>query len=247
MGQLAQCLPVTLKYEGLWSDNPHDPGGATMKGVTQKVYDAYRKRHGWPLRSVRYIADDELLEIYDLEYFRPIGGKDLEAGVDLVSFDYAVNSGVKRAKTALNYSDGLAGVSRVKDICNRRLSFLHGLKTWSYFGKGWGRRVADVMAKGIVMASKTPMQAKANLQIAAAEQSAAGQKKGKAALASISGSAGSTVAAQVQSTDISFWSVLGVAGLLIGVAVLLYVLVRKHEDVADVLIAASERVGEENL
>ena len=28
------ALQHVLKSEGLWSDNPADPGGATMKGIT---------------------------------------------------------------------------------------------------------------------------------------------------------------------------------------------------------------------
>ncbi|TIR82050.1 MAG: hypothetical protein E5X04_03460, partial [Mesorhizobium sp.] len=30
-GNLAACLKTVLAYEGGWSDNPKDPGGATMK------------------------------------------------------------------------------------------------------------------------------------------------------------------------------------------------------------------------
>ena len=36
------CLAFTLKYEGGRSNDPHDPGGPTMEGVTQATYDAYR-------------------------------------------------------------------------------------------------------------------------------------------------------------------------------------------------------------
>jgi lysozyme family protein len=46
----------------------------------------------------------------------------------------------------------LAPVEYVKKHSAKRLSFLHGLKTWSVFGKGWGKRVADVEAFGIRLA-----------------------------------------------------------------------------------------------
>jgi lysozyme family protein len=32
----------------------------------------------------------------------------------------------------------------VEQICQERLEFLQSLKTWGVFGKGWGRRVAEV-------------------------------------------------------------------------------------------------------
>jgi lysozyme family protein len=35
---------------------------------------------------------------------------------------------------------------------DRRLDFLQDLPTWGTFGKGWGRRVAEVKAAGLDMA-----------------------------------------------------------------------------------------------
>ena len=43
-------LPFVLRWEGGFVDHPNDPGGRTNKGVTQKVYDAWRKRQGLPVR-----------------------------------------------------------------------------------------------------------------------------------------------------------------------------------------------------
>jgi lysozyme family protein len=40
-------------------------------------------------------------------------------------------------------------------ICDERLAFLKSLKTWPVFGKGWGRRVAEVKAVALAMASTT--------------------------------------------------------------------------------------------
>ena len=40
----------------------------------------------------------------------------------------------------------------VDSICDRRLDFLKALPTWDTFGKGWGRRVAEVEAKAAEMA-----------------------------------------------------------------------------------------------
>jgi lysozyme family protein len=39
----------------------------------------------------------------------------------------------------------------VDDYSKRRLAFLVNLPTWTDFGKGWGRRVADVKAKAASM------------------------------------------------------------------------------------------------
>lgn len=41
---VAPALSRALVHEGGFSNHSADPGGATMKGVTQRVYDAYRHR-----------------------------------------------------------------------------------------------------------------------------------------------------------------------------------------------------------
>ena len=38
-------LPFILRWEGGYVNHPADPGGATNKGVIQRVYDDWRKDH----------------------------------------------------------------------------------------------------------------------------------------------------------------------------------------------------------
>jgi lysozyme family protein len=40
------ALPFVLRWEGGFVDHPNDPGGRTNQGVTQKVYDDWRRRQG---------------------------------------------------------------------------------------------------------------------------------------------------------------------------------------------------------
>jgi lysozyme family protein len=39
----------------------------------------------------------------------------------------------------------------VTRLCDQRLAFLKGLKTWPVFGGGWGRRVSEVRAAALAM------------------------------------------------------------------------------------------------
>jgi lysozyme family protein len=41
-------------------------------------------------------------------------------------------------------------------LCDERLAFLKGLKTWPVFGVGWGRRVAEVRSAALAMAAPPP-------------------------------------------------------------------------------------------
>ncbi len=146
------CLAFTLKYEGGRSNDPSDPGGRTMEGVTQATYDAYEVKKELGRKNVYTMGAPERDEIYRNEYWDRINGDALRAGEDLCVFDFAVNSGVARARDV----SAVWRTSPVNDaiggICAHRLSFLHALRTWSHFGAGWGRRVAACEALAVQMA-----------------------------------------------------------------------------------------------
>lgn len=163
-----RCLAITLAHEGGWADHPRDPGGATMKGITLATYRQYRP--GATKAHLRAITDAEVQTIYRRGYWDAVRGDDLPAGLDLVAFDAAVNSGPSRGakwlQTALGVTaDGkigpktLAAAGRadpawvIRMASDLRLHFLLGLSTWPTFGKGWQRRIDDVQARALAMAS----------------------------------------------------------------------------------------------
>lgn len=163
-------LSLVLKHEGGWANHPLDPGGATMKGVTQRVYSAWRKALGKPDQSVRYISNTELEGIYRQNYWNVVRGDDLPSGLDHPTFDGGVNSGPSRGAKWLQQAlgvkaDGIVGIATLqaamstpdkasvaRKACELRRSFLKGLKTFSTFGKGWMRRVAEVEAHSVTLA-----------------------------------------------------------------------------------------------
>ncbi len=159
-----QALKQVLKYEGGYVDHPKDPGGPTNKGVTQAVYDNWRKSQNLSIQSVRAIADSEVAAIYKNLYWDRISGDLLPSGVDFAVFDFAVNSGVSRAAKTLQgvvgvTQDGVIGPATIQatktyiamSITNRRLAFMQSLSIWSTFGKGWSARIADVKAQIIAL------------------------------------------------------------------------------------------------
>jgi lysozyme family protein len=64
-----KCLPIILNFEGGFSDIPSDHGGATNKGIIQKVYNLYRISKGLEIQSVEFISNDEVQEIYYNNYW----------------------------------------------------------------------------------------------------------------------------------------------------------------------------------
>ena len=162
------CLAVTLKQEGGYSNNPHDPGGATMRGVTQAVYNAYRRALGLPGQTVRLISDSELQDIYRRQYWEAIRGDLLPKGLDMAVFDMAVNSGVVPAIKILQKALGVPadghfglitqgalpknGGEAAARFCKLRLSFLEQLREWKFFDVDWKRRVTTIAVAAQAMA-----------------------------------------------------------------------------------------------
>lgn len=191
-----KALDFTLKFEGLWSDHPRDPGGATMKGITLAVFREWVP--GGTKAQLRNISDDLVERIYRRGYWQPINADVLASGVDACAFDYAVNSGVGRARKALKAVEGLPAAKAVRKMCASRLSFLRALRTWSTFGKGWARRVTSLEAFCLSIAG-------ANMQ---QEIAAADTKKKTAATVSVGAVGGgvSTPVVAVQDDSLLPWS-----------------------------------------
>lgn len=157
-------LSLVLAHEGGFVNHPKDPGGATNQGITQKVYDAFRDYMRLGRQSVKHIANSEVSEIYNKQYWRTIKGDSLPCGLDYAVFDFGVNSGIYRAIKYLQRwvgftgddVDGILGMvtlaavdakfqqneeAAVAQYCANRMIFLRSLSTFSVFGKGWTRRV----------------------------------------------------------------------------------------------------------
>lgn len=167
----AKCMKVVEVFEGGYVNHPKDPGGATNLGVTQAVYDSYRKKRGQKTQTVKSITNAERDTIFRFQYWDPCQGDSLPIGLDLAVFDYAINSGVGRATRSLQKmigakEDGQLGYNTLKSVqleydfnkvelirlyCEDRFAFVKKLSTFSTFGKGWTRRIMGT--KGGVQAT----------------------------------------------------------------------------------------------
>lgn len=158
----ASALPFVLRWEGGFVNHPHDPGGRTNKGVTQKVYDHWRARRGLPKAHVKSIDDAEVHAIYEADYWLPPRCDLLTDPLSLVQFDTAVNMGPGRAVRFLQTAVGcgvdgdfgpgtLSAVQRcdpgdaVTDYCDVREAFYRRLAAnrpeLRVFLKGWLNRL----------------------------------------------------------------------------------------------------------
>lgn len=142
-------------HEGGYSNNPSDPGGETMYGVTLRVARA----HGY-MGEMRNLPISEAKRIARAEYWDAVKADDLPAAVRFDVFDGAYNSSpgqsIKWLQRALGaIDDGKLGPATLAALGamdperllarynGHRLDFLNDLKTWPSFGKGWAQRIAE--------------------------------------------------------------------------------------------------------
>jgi lysozyme family protein len=162
-----------LVHEGGYTNHPADPGGPTNFGITIYDYRRYLKPNA-TAADVRTMTVEQAKMIYRAKYWDSQRCDELPAGVDYAVFDYGVNSGIGRSGKVLRrvlklpdntsvVNDTVIAATRAADakslivaVCDERMRFLQSLKTWSVFGAGWGRRVGEVKAAALAMASGAP-------------------------------------------------------------------------------------------
>lgn len=154
------AMRLLLRHEGGFVNHPKDPGGMTNLGVTKAVWDAHTGKEASEA-DMRALTPEAVQPVYKARYWDAIKGDDMPHGIDYCLFDCAVNSGPGRAVKIAQYIlhqkvDGILGpktigaihaadpVEFIEDYSQRRLEFLQSLPTWETFGKGWGKRVAEV-------------------------------------------------------------------------------------------------------
>jgi lysozyme family protein len=148
------CLPVVLRFEGGYSNDAHDPGGATLNGVIQTVYSAYRRSKGQAVQPVSRMTAAERDDIYRTRFWDAVKGDGLPSGIDMAVFDAGVNSGPARALKWLHASWRRTPAETIRAFSGRRLGFVRSLRIFTYFGKGWSARIAAVEARALRMAAE---------------------------------------------------------------------------------------------
>ena len=146
-----------LGFEGGYSNDAADPGGATRFGITE----AEARKHGYT-GEMQELPQQFAKLIYESNYWDKCRCDDLPDGLRYAVFDAAVNSGPVQAAKWLQAAvgttpDGVIGLATIAaakklDVVTvharlngARLGFLTTLPGWATFGKGWARRIASIL------------------------------------------------------------------------------------------------------
>lgn len=149
-----------MGHEGKYSNNPADPGGETMWGITKRVALEFGYRG-----AMRKLPREKAKEIARVGYWKRAGCEQYDSAIGWQVMDAAFNHGIENAvrflQRAVRVADdgvigpiSLAAVKQhtVTDVLMRfnaqRLRFYTKLSTFDEFGRGWTNRVAGNLDYG---------------------------------------------------------------------------------------------------
>ena len=147
------AFTYVIGNEGGYSNNPADPGGETMYGVTKRV----AAQHGYT-GEMKDLTLEQARAIAKAGYWDTVRGDEMPYDVAEQVFDASYNSGpsqaIKWLQAAVDATvDGIFGSGTMAAVQaatpavliarfnGYRLDFLASLSTWQTFGKGWARRI----------------------------------------------------------------------------------------------------------
>jgi lysozyme family protein len=154
-----QAFEKLLGHEGGYANNPKDPGGETMWGITIAV----ARRSGYD-GEMKDLPIDVAKSIYKRKYWDATQSDSMPKEIRFDLFDAAVNSGTEQATKwlqralnvtddgvigaqtlahALKASDSGAGAAVAARFNGHRLEFMTSLSGWLTFSRGWARRIAS--------------------------------------------------------------------------------------------------------
>lgn len=174
------ALRLVLTDEGGNSDDPHDHGGRTSRGITQREYDCWCKLNDKPISDIWGASDEDISSVYRSQYWEPYCSE-MPTGIDYLFFDISVNAGrtqaVRQFQRALGVSiDGMYGIATksaiieqatqntedlIKRISEARRAFYRALKQYPRYGKGWLNRVDHAEHSALGMAQNIAFTKKA--------------------------------------------------------------------------------------
>jgi lysozyme family protein len=164
MALFEACFAVVVGEEGGLSTDRADPGNWTggRVGAGQLVGTKYGiAASAFPNIDIPNLTLSQAQAIYQKLYWSRVSGDLLPGPLALLTFDAAVNNGVKSAVTWLQAAasaapDGVLGpdtlaavavhvAANLDGLCSeflaQRLVYMAGLSTWRTFGVGWARRL----------------------------------------------------------------------------------------------------------
>lgn len=139
----AKALDLVLKYEGGRSNNPADPGGLTIYGISAKSYLNEVKQMDALWQQGKYEDAKKIAaKIYEKNYWNACNCDSLPSPLDIIVFDTAVNMGVYTAKLLLKEAEDWHDYLFLRAI--RYIDITTKNQKLFVFLAGWRNRIANL-------------------------------------------------------------------------------------------------------
>lgn len=157
-----------IGHEGGYTDDPGDRGNWTSGKIGEGVLKGTKfgiSAMSYPHLDIKNLTLDEAQTIYFNDFWVKNAIDQLPKAMQYQMFDASINHGFRNAAKMLQRAidvadDGIIGKNTMKAIGeydqlnlvllfnNERLKFYTDIRTWSQYGKGWARRVANNLKLG---------------------------------------------------------------------------------------------------
>ena len=151
------AIERVLSHEGGYTSGDNDPGGETKWGISKRSY---------PNVDIKNLTREGAKAIYKRDFWARIHADTLPDGVAFQLLDFAVNAGmsvaIKNFQKILGVAqDGIVGpktieasnhmdpLAQIVLLNVERLEHYTTLSTWTYFSKGWVKRITQNLRYGI--------------------------------------------------------------------------------------------------
>lgn len=151
------ALNFTRKWEGGYSNNPADKGGPTNLGITQSVYNSWRKQNKLPQRDVKNISSGEATAIYKKNYWDASGASEIAKTNPTLAqahFDTAVNLGVGRASQIRKQSGD--DIEKYLNLRQEKYNQFAKSPSQRQFLEGWTNRTNALKQTVLQAGTSTP-------------------------------------------------------------------------------------------
>ncbi len=158
MKNFADCFAALMGNEGGYSNNPADPGGETMWGITERV----ARKHGYT-GAMRDLPQSLAMSIAKSDYWDPFQLDQISPTIAFQVFDCAYNGGMPAKwlqRAACVAEDGVIGAGTIAAVRAAdpdkiimrfdayRLHYMADLKNRPTFAGGWMHRIAENLLRG---------------------------------------------------------------------------------------------------
>lgn len=145
MSDFETAHTFTARWEGGYVNHPADPGGETNLGVTRRVWEAWARERGLPVKRVRDLTLADVLPLYEARYWS--AASRLPWPLSGVAYDIAVNHGPGNlAQLLAQVPSAGTPQARATQLIDAREAFYRAIvrsrPTQGVFLTGWLNRVS---------------------------------------------------------------------------------------------------------